>query len=53
MISFWFEFLRSRNKKVPTDFNFIFFMKGIYMIFEGEHALSIAKALQIVYNIFT
>lgn len=52
MISFWFETLKSKNKKVPTDFNFIFFMKGIYLIFDGDHALSIAKAIHIIYNIF-
>lgn len=52
MICFWFETLKSKNKKVPTDFNFVFFMKGIYLIFDGEHALSIAKAIHIIYIIF-
>ena len=49
MIGFWFETLKQQNKKVPTNFNFIFFLKGIYLIFEGEHALSMAKALQMMY----
>lgn len=45
MIWFWFEYLKRMNKKIPTDFNFKFFMKGIYTIFDGDHALSIAKAI--------
>jgi hypothetical protein len=33
------------NKKLPTDFSYHFFFKGVSLIFEGDHALSIAKVL--------
>jgi hypothetical protein len=52
MINFWFDTLKKAGKQIPTDFNFIFFLKGIYLILDGDHALSILKAIQIIYNIY-
>jgi len=52
MISMWFDVLKKANKKVPTDFNYQFFMKGLFLIFDGQHASSISKALQLIDGIF-
>ncbi|CAD8068828.1 unnamed protein product [Paramecium primaurelia] len=52
MINEWFQIIKKQNKKIPTDYNYQFLMKGLFMIFDGQHASSISKALQLIFNIF-
>lgn len=35
MINFWFDVLKTANKKVPLDFNYQFLLKGLYLILDG------------------
>jgi len=49
----WTEKIIDMRQKLPVNFDYAFFFKGIKLILEGEHAVSIAKALWMVYNSYS
>ncbi|KAM3136397.1 hypothetical protein pb186bvf_011532 [Paramecium bursaria] len=40
------------NQKLPSNFDFNYYIKGLKMVLDSDHAQSICKALQLIYNIF-
>lgn len=48
----WLEATSKKFQKLPTNFDYGFFFKGIYMVLESEHSIAISKCLQVLYNHF-
>ena len=38
--------------KIPNDFNFSLFLEAITIVLNGDHALCIAKCLEMIYSNF-
>lgn len=49
-LNMWAGRIIEMGQKLPVDFDYAFFFKGISLILEGEHAVSISKALWMIYN---
>lgn len=52
LINMWLQTLQLQKKNIPPMFDYSFFFKGIKLVIEQEHALSIAKCLCMIYNNF-
>lgn len=50
LIDSWLEFLQKEKKSIPTIFDYSFFFKGIKLAIEQDHAISIAKCINMIYN---
>lgn len=47
----WFLKLNIRRQKIATNFDWIFFLKGIEMLINLDHSTSTAKVLWLLYQI--
>ena len=52
IINTWFKAIQNYQKMIPSTFDYNFFLKGLYLVIEGDHALNIAKVLWVIYNNF-
>ena len=52
LIDIWFSCLKTSLKQVPSNFDFYGLMKGIFIVLESDDAISVAKAIWIVYRNF-
>ena len=50
LIDEWLGFLRKEKKNISTFFDYSFFFKGIKIAVEQEHAVCIAKCINMIYN---
>ena len=50
LIDFWLDFLQREKKTIHTIFDYSFFFKGIKLVMEQEHAICIAKCMNMIYN---
>lgn len=50
LIDSWLEFLQENKKSIHTIFDYSFFFKGIKLVLEQEHAICIAKCINMIYN---
>ncbi len=50
LINCWFQKLLTSERLFPTTFDKNFFLKGMFLVMDGDHALSIAKSLWVLYN---
>jgi len=50
LIDDWLGFLLKEKKNISTFFDYSFFFKGIKLAIEQEHAISIAKCINMIYN---
>ncbi|CAD8169177.1 unnamed protein product [Paramecium pentaurelia] len=52
IVDVWLQKVNQNYHVLPTNFDYSFFFKGIKLILNGDHAVSISKSLQILYNNF-
>ncbi|CAD8111225.1 unnamed protein product [Paramecium sonneborni] len=52
IVDIWLQKVNQNYHALPTNFDYSFFFKGIKLILNGDHAVSISKSLQILYNNF-
>ena len=52
MISQWLKGLMQANKKIPSIFDFNFFMEGIRKVLDQDHVYSLGKCVLMIYNNF-
>ncbi|KAL4460366.1 hypothetical protein ABPG74_000117 [Tetrahymena malaccensis] len=52
MIDQWFKKMIEMQKRLPVNFDYAFFFRGIKLVLEGDHAVSISKALWLLTNCF-
>ena len=45
-----FKAIDAKNKVIPSNFNIMFFYRGVKMIIESEFSLAVTKMLQILYD---
>lgn len=50
LVNTWLQAIQTHRKQIPSTFDDAFFLKGLFMILDGEHAVNIAKVLWVVYN---
>ena len=50
VIDSWLGAMYEYKRKIPSTFDYNFFLKGIYIILDGDHAINIAKVLWVLYN---
>lgn len=48
----WLQYSVRMFKKLPTNFDYNLFFKGIFITIDSDHSLSISKAIWVLYNIF-
>ena len=41
-----------KEKKISNSFDYSFFLRGVQMVLDSEHALCIAKVLWLIYNAY-
>ncbi|EGR27741.1 hypothetical protein IMG5_190360 [Ichthyophthirius multifiliis] len=49
LIKQWFQTIKENGKKIPTNFDYDFFFKGIKITLQGENFVCISKVLQLLY----
>lgn len=52
LINIWLQKSVEMFKKLPTNFDYTLFFKGIFKTIETEHALSISWSIWLLYNTF-
>lgn len=50
LINTWMKTYQIRQKQLPTTFDYNFFLKGLEIIMESDHATNIAKVFWVIYN---
>lgn len=51
MTQVWFLKLNKKQIIIPSDFDWTFFMKGVFMLLDLDHSTSTAKAIWLLYQI--
>ena len=46
----WLKTFRDRQVPLPTTFDYSFFLKGLYVVMDSDHAFNTAKALWVIYS---